>query len=314
MVRLLAVLVLAGASVKAQTITQNFGSGTNQFSIDFVGIGNPGNAAAATGFGSVAYTYNLGKYEISRDMVTKANTLGGLGITLGSLAVYGGNGPDRAAQGIHWVEAAKFVNWLNTSTGNQAAYKISGNSLLLWTSADAGFQASNPYRNSLAKFWLPSANEWYKGAYGSPDGTWYNYPTMGPPTAVTGGTNAATSVYDQTVGAGPADVYNAGGLSAYGTMGQGGNVWEWTESAYDGVNNLTTEAREVRGSWWKERLVGYQAATSRFSVDPTTETLGDGSSTLNIGFRVASVPEPSSISLLLAGSAVLMAGRRRKQD
>jgi len=36
----------------------------------------------------------------------------------------------------------------------------------------------------------------------------------------------------------------------------------------------------------------------------------------NIGARefVVSVPEPSSFSLLLAGSAVLMAGRRRKQD
>ena len=41
-------------------------------------IGNPNNAADTTGnpnpVGSVSYMYNLGKYEVSRDMITKANT------------------------------------------------------------------------------------------------------------------------------------------------------------------------------------------------------------------------------------------------
>jgi hypothetical protein len=314
---LLAAFFLLGGRIQAESLLQTFGSGTNQFQIEFVEVGNPANAADTTGSpnpaGSVAYTYNLGKYEISRDMVIKANTLGGLGLTLGSLAVYGGNGPDRPATGIGWVEAAKFVNWLNTSTGNQAAYKISGSTFQLWTSADLGYQANNPYRNSLAKFWLPSAHEWYKGAYGSPDGTWYNYPTMAAPAKVTGGTNAATSVYGHAVGTGPADVTNAGGLSAYGTMGQGGNVWEWTESAHDGVNNSSTENREVRGSWWKESLLSYQSASLRSSVDPATETLGDASSTLNIGFRVAGIPEPGSGALLALGVGGIMAikGRRR---
>jgi len=62
----------------AQTITETFGTGANAFSMDFVAIGNPGNAADTTGSpnpaGSVGYTYNLGKYEVSRDMITKANS------------------------------------------------------------------------------------------------------------------------------------------------------------------------------------------------------------------------------------------------
>jgi hypothetical protein len=315
---LLAAFFLLGGRIQAESLLQTFGSGANQFQIEFVEVGNPANVADTTGSpnpaGSVAYTYNLGKYEISRDMVIKANTLGGLGLTLGSLTVYGGNGPDRPATGMGWVEAAKFVNWLNTSTGNQAAYKISGSTFQLWTSADIGYQASNPYRNSLAKFWLPSSDEWYKGAYGSPSGGWNNYPTGSDaaPTKVTGGTSDGTAVYGHTVGTGPADVTNAGGLSAYGTMGQGGNVWEWTESAYDGFNNSSTENREVRGSWWKETLLSYQSASLRSSVAPATETLLDGSSTLNIGFRVAGIPEPSSGILFVAGMAAWAVMRRRR--
>ena len=59
-----------------------FGTGGNQFEIDFVRIGQPGNPADNTGFpkpaGSVAYEYRIGKYEISRSMVEKANAEGAL--------------------------------------------------------------------------------------------------------------------------------------------------------------------------------------------------------------------------------------------
>jgi len=50
-----------------------------------------------------------------------------------------------------------------------------------------------------------------------------------------------------------------------------------------------------------------------FLVQLTTDTYN---SFQNIGARefVVSVPEPSSLSLMLAGGAVLMAGRRRKSD
>jgi len=302
------VLVLAGASVNAQTITtQTFGSGANQFSIEFVTIGNPNNVADTTGSpnpaGSVAYTYNIGKYEVSRDMIDKANSAGGLGITMydGS----GGNGPNKPATGITWNEAATYVNWLNTSTGGTPAYKFVDGTFQLWSSTDAGYNANNLFRNSLAKYWLPSINEWYKGAYGSPNGTWYNYPTGtdSAPTAVAGGTAANTAVYNQSS---PADITNAGGLSAYGTMGQGGNAWEWMETEYDGTKQTGSETRELRGGAWNNSSAWLDAST-RYGV-PTDEFL------IINGFRVASVPEPSSLSLLLAGGAVLMAGRRRKSD
>jgi len=96
--------------------------------MDFVTIGNPNNAADTTGspnpVGSVAYTYNIGKYEVSRDMVLKASSDGGLGLTLADMTSYGGNGASHPATGISWNEAARFVNYLNTSKGYQAAYNF----------------------------------------------------------------------------------------------------------------------------------------------------------------------------------------------
>ena len=306
-------LASLGTISSAQTITtQTFGSGANAFSIDFVTIGNPGNVADTTGWpnppGSVAYTYNLGKYEVSRDMITKANSAGSLGITMYDMSSWGGgaNGLDRPATGIIWYEAAKFVNWLNTSTGGVVAYKFdSSGNFQLWSPGDAGYNANNMFRNSLAKFVIASSDEWHKGAYGNPDGSWSNYPngSDSAPTAVNGGTAANTAVYDVHDGlGGPADINNAGGLSTYGTMGQGGNVWEWNETAYDGTNDTADERRELRGGvWWgpSDRFL----ASDRYESDPSHEYY--------IGFRVASVPDPSSLSLLVLGGVVVALRRRR---
>ena len=255
--------------------------------------------------GSVAYTYNLGKYEVSRDQFAKANAAGILGITLQDMTSNGGNGVNKPATGVSWYEAAKYVNWLNTSTGGTAAYKFSGSTFQLWSSTDAGYNANNPFRNSSAKFWLPSTDEWYKAAYGNLNGTWNNYPTGSDnePTAVAGGTAANTAVYDQSVSTGPADITSAGGLSPYGTMGQAGNVWEWTETASDGINNTANENRDVRSSAWMNYADQFNA-NSRGSDIPTEGLYV-------YGFRVASVPEPSTGLLVVLGLSGLLLKRRK---
>ena len=54
-----------------------FLEGPNQFDIEFVTIGSPGNEPTRTGSGDVAYVYRMGKFEISRQQIQLANQLGG---------------------------------------------------------------------------------------------------------------------------------------------------------------------------------------------------------------------------------------------
>ena len=306
---LLSLLALGYQTASAQLVTESFENGGNAFTMEFVTIGNPNNAADTTGApnpaGSVGYIYNLGKYEVSRDQINKANAAGSLGITLQDMPSYGGNEVNRPATGISWYEAAKYVNWLNTSTGGTAAYKFSGSTFQLWSSTDAGYDANNLFRNSLAKYVIASSNEWYKGAYGKADGSWSNFPngTDSAPTAVASGTDPNTAVYGGQ--AAPADINNAGGLSAYGTMGQGGNVWEWNETAYDGINNTAGEYRDLRGGALNVIDPSPLGVTNRSGLAPTSELY-------NFGFRVASVPEPSALSLLATGLSGLAMLRRRR--
>ena len=305
----LTLLALGYQTTSAQSLLETFGSGANQFSMEFVTIGNPGNAADTTGSpnpaGSVAYTYNLAKYEVSRGQIDNANAAGNLGITLQNMSSFGGNGVNRPATGVSWYEAAKYVNWLNTSTGGTAAYKFSGSTFQLWSAGDAGYDANNMFRNSLAKYVIASSNEWYKGAYGKADGSWSNFPngSDSAPTAVAGGTDANTAVYNGQTG--PADITNAGGLSSYGTMGQAGNAWEWMETAYDGINNTAGASRELRGGSWSKSFGSFVLGASfRSSADPSLEGSG-------YGFRVASVPEPSTGLLVVLGLSGLLLRRRK---
>jgi formylglycine-generating enzyme required for sulfatase activity len=276
--------------------------------MEFVPIGNPNNPDDTTGSpnpaGSVAYTYNIGKYEVSRDMVLKASSDGGLGLTLADMTSYGGNGASHPATGISWNEAARFVNYLNTSKGYQAAYNFTTSganaNITLWGAGQ--YSGSNQFRHKDAYYFLPNENEWYKAAYGSPSGTWYNFTTGSDsaPTVVSGGTSGA--VYNVF---GTADITNAGGFSPYATMGQGGNAWEWNENAFDGNNNSATEFRVLRGGSWSNDSSFLDASFRNYFFEPTNEYL-------QFGFRVASIPEPSSLSLLALGAVVVALGRRRR--
>ena len=284
-----------------------FGTSGNEFTIDFVGIGNTGNAADTTTYGAVPYEYRASTYEISQDAITKATASGMANVVAGA---WTGNQP---AADIDWYEAAAFVNFLNTNSAKTAAYDLTFSngswSMALWSSEQAWTAGgTNLYRNKDAFYFLPSENEWYKAAYYNAAGTnYFLYPTASntAPTAVASGTNADTAVY-QFVSFSPAVVNAAGGLSSYGTMGQGGNIWEMNETAFDGSNNSPSESRALRGGSYPNdatRLVS--------SYHQATEPLDSAAS---IGFRVASVPEPSTYALLLLGAGAVYCWKFRSRS
>jgi formylglycine-generating enzyme required for sulfatase activity len=313
------VLLSSAAEVAAGMIT--FGVGAQQFQMEFVTIGNPGNLADTDinalplSAGAVAYSYDIGKFEVSEDMITKFNASQSLQITKDA------RGANKPATSVSWNEAARFVNWLNTSTGNPAAYKFTtggvNDNIALWTSGDAGYDASNQYRNSLAKYFLPNSNEWYKAAYYNPnDSTYYDFANGSntAPTSVASGSAAGTAVYGQLFGQGPADVDQAGGLSPYGVMGLGGNVYEWEESSFDLQNSSGSSSRGIRGGDWNSGSSDLSSST-RYIRDPSL----DG---ILVGFRVASlsaspaaaVPEPGTLLLgTLLGLGGYLGKRRMKK-
>ena len=148
-----------------------FGTSGNEFTIDFVNIGNAGNAADTTGYGAVPYEYRASTYEITQNAITKATASGMVGVTAGA---WTGNQP---AADISWYEAAAFVNFLNTNSGKTAAYNLTFTtswSMALWSSEQAWTAGgTNLYRNKDAYYFLPSENEWYKAAYYNPAGSNY---------------------------------------------------------------------------------------------------------------------------------------------
>ncbi len=324
-------LVMLVAIVYGSTIlwveplfSDTFGTGENQFEIPFVTVGNPGNDAHASHLsvprdsGSVANVYRIGTYEVSEDMIHKANSAthglpNPLNITLDS------RGPDKPATSVSWFEAARFVNWLNTSLGFSPAYKFVHSSqapffeeFALWDSTDIGFDPNNKYRNTLAHYFLPSIDEWYKAAYfDASSGAYFPYPNgkHTPPTNVTSGTNFDTAVYDLSTIAEPSDIIMAGGPSIYGTVGQGGNVYEWQETELNGVNDDPLARRRSRGGNWNSPHIALTTTIANtqlpFVEHPT------------IGFRVASVPEPRLVPylmLVLLGTCIRQLQVMRTKD
>jgi formylglycine-generating enzyme required for sulfatase activity len=276
-----------------------FGSGDDSYEIEFVRIGNPGNPPDddPNPAGAVPYEYRIGKYEVSERMIDVANALGGLVITKDT------RGPDKPATSITWYEAAEFVNWLNMSAGSTPAYNFNPfTGFQPWLPGNRGYDPNNPYRNRLARYFLPSIDEWHKAAYYDPvAGHHWDYPT-GSDDIPDGIDSVGDTDFEAVFNAGgnqlgPNEITNVGIPSPYGTFGQGGNVYEWDETAFDRVNSVPDEQRRVSGGSWGSIYTVLNATNTLIGTAPQFESN-------SIGFRIASViPEPSTLLLLIAGCA-----------
>ncbi|MCX6865220.1 MAG: SUMF1/EgtB/PvdO family nonheme iron enzyme [Verrucomicrobia bacterium] len=269
--------------------------------IAWVPVGNAGNTAdPSTGYGSVASAYNIGKYEVTNSQYAEfLNAKGGSnsnGIYNSGMASYGiaqtgssgsysysvtGGLENRPVVYVSWYDAARFTNWLGNGQGTgdmeTGAYTLSGNTGIITV-------------NSGATVYLPSENEWYKAAYYNGGTSTYSlYPN---------GQNTITTVDANYGSSGSTNVGSYGGdPSSYGTFDQGGNVWEWN----DAVNSGASRGR--RGGSWYDDYYSLQSS-NRGGDDPSIEGT-------NVGFRVASVPEPASVVLAMVASGMLLIRRKR---
>ena len=325
----LSLAVLAGISLVTPALAV--------INIDYVPVGHAGNAADTTydpiGYGAVAYAYKIGKYEVTNAQYTEflnavdptgANANGIYNTNMGSNARGGITYTSGAASGskytirtsmgdkpvnyVSWYDSARFTNWLHNGQGagstETGAYTLSGNTGIIT-------------KNVGATVWLPSEDEWYKAAFyqpsaagGDADSYWL-YPTQSNTVPTVGTANATGDISNPganvanylsgadwnaqngnvtTVGSAAADNY-------FGTADQGGNVWEWNDAVISG------SSRGLRGgSWFDSGSI--LRASLRYNNDPTYESG-------NVGFRVASVPEPSGLVLAMLAGGMMLARRKR---
>jgi hypothetical protein len=303
---LVIVCVMAVANVASADI---FGVGTvNEFTIDFVPISgstNPtsGILAGMITFTGVNYDYRMGIYEISNAQWTKFKAAYGE-VKGNPTKAYDRDpiyvGESLPTNGVSWYEAAQFVNYLNTSKGYQSAYKFTGTqdtsnyTFTNWVSTDTGYNADNPCRNSNAKYFLPTENEWVKAAYWNGS----NLQTFATKTSETlfqgNGVNGGWN-YNYCTIYQPWNVGN-GSQELNGTYDMMGNVWEWLESGDSSYRGLRG------GSWDRFNAISLTSYYTAGYQDPSLEDY-------NIGFRVASIPEP--VSLLLLGLGGLICRKNR---
>ena len=305
--------------------------------LNTVSVGDPGNVAdtAHASRGSVAYPYQVSKYEITNNQYceflntvdpTGANTKALWVANMGSAAQ--GNGgitqtlsnpagsiyavkPGQGNQPVVFVSPAsgmRMANWMQNGQGTGST-----------ESGAYDMTQAQPVRGPGASIAVANLNEWWKAAYYDPNlnsgsGGYWTYATASntapnnpaPPTSGTNDANYkggnATFAVTGTTGSTLAGVdylsnvgAYSGSVSAYGTYDQNGNANEWVDDL------IGTNGRQSIGGGFSS-----SNSTASFGTGATLIGTPNGLTVTSsaIGFRLALVPEPtlSLIPLIVFGA------------
>lgn len=333
-VTIVSLAVMIGASWAPADVF-NMTSGAQ--SLDFVRVGNPGNFADIRyyypGRGAVAYTYSVGKFEVTAaqycDFLNAVASSDPYGLWDGNMweshyrsgiERHGSSGSytyttlgtyvNRPVNCISWGDAARFANWLtngqptggqNLSTTEDGSYYLNG--------ATSNSSLMAVARKTLAqggRYYIPTEDEWYKAAYYDPNkpggaGYW------------TYATRSNATPNNDLVSPDPgnhANIYQSGGDYTIGDPYWTTVVGEFENSAsaygtFDQAGNLLEwnetangDERVILGGAW-DRDEPYASAAYRISYSPTWSEVCNG-------FRVVEVPEPATLSLLALGGLAIL--------
>ena len=299
--------------------------------MDMVSIGNAGNSADDTGYGTVNYDYSIGKYEVTYGQYieflnaiaktdtygvykSKMNTNGGIkqSGTSGNYTYTWKSGWQYKPINFNsWFDALRFANWMHNGqpTGLQDQY----------STEDGAYDMAlgiNVVRKEDALYALPTKNEFYKAAYFDPlNNVYYDYamgsdatPTEPNPPGSSSSSNYAN--FWEPNSPSNFSTYNVGSFShspsPYGTFDQNGNVWEWSDQ-------LNGSQVYLWGGAASSSVTLLSSATYGDSLDPNTLWSSNGFrlvTDFSLPLTADQIPEPAT--LILFGSTMVSIVLRRK--
>jgi formylglycine-generating enzyme required for sulfatase activity len=310
-----AVIALSGFAGELRAVTLNL-----------LPVGDPGNAVdprPGAHLGAVAYRYYLDKYDVTNAQyveflnvkasaadpyalydvqMAEEHTQGGIIRSANAPFVYSvkANMENKPVVNVSWFDAIRFTNWLTNGQGNgdteSGTYLITNGgpnsgSAVVPTAAERA-----AWIGQSLHYMLPSADEWYKAAYykgGNTNAGFWNYPLSsntqpisGPPGQplranvidLSGNFAVPGPIYLTDVGAYPSK-------SPYGHSDMAGNVYQFTDS----FSELDPSKVVLRGDPFSGSADGAFFQNSKSSFGP-------GLPYSEIGFRIAMVPEPGTLT------------------